>query len=484
MKKLTTLAGLLLLLLCSFSMQAQIGMGGTPHPSAVLDLKSPANDKAFYPPRLTSTQRKAIAQPQAGAFVYDTDKSAMYLYDGQRWLPLLTGDPNRVPLSVRTASDGAEGDNFGRSVAISGDFAVVGAPDKEIGSNASQGAAYIFRRTANGWTEQTRLTANNGASFDYFGASVAISGNYVVVGAYGKTIGGAFNRGAAYMFFQSAGGVWSQVQQLVSTDPAAFDAFGNSVAISPTYVVVGASGKTIGTNSRQGAVYVFSITAFSLAGPVWGQDQRLIATDGAATDGFGTSIAISGTSILVGAPRKTILGNANEGAAYVFLRSTFNVWIQQVRLTSADVANAYFGQSVAIAGDRAVVGSYGRTVSGNASQGRAYAFLRTSGSWNVSHTLSAPTGAAGDWFGYSVAVQGDYVLIGAPNRNGGGIPNQGAVYVFQFSKPEHVRQLLTDINPSDRSTGGAVALDNGRYIINGTDFEESKGKVSFGTLDN
>jgi len=483
MKKLSTLAGLLLLLLCSFPVLAQIGMGGIPHPSAVLDLKSSANDKAFYPPRLTTVQRKAIAQPQAGAFVYDTDKSAMFLYDGQRWLPLLTGDPNTVPLSVRTASDGFQGDALGTSVAISGDYAVVGAPLKLIGGNGQRGAAYIFRRTANGWTEQTRLTASNGTSFDSFGASVAISGNSVVVGAPAKTISGASSRGAAYTFFRS-GEVWNQVQQLSSTDPAASDTFGFSVAISPTYVVVGASRKTIGTNTRQGAVYVFSIAGSSTAGPVWSQDQRLTATDGATTDEFGSSVAISGTSILVGAPRKTVLGNANEGAAYVFLRSTFSVWIQQIRLVTANAANAYFGTAVAIAGDRAVVGAYGKAISGNAGQGVAYVYLRTSGNWAVTHTLATPDNAAGDSFGYSVAIQGDYVLIGAPNRDNNGTSNQGAVYLFQFSRPETIRPIFTDTSLANTNNGRAVALDNGRYLAGGPGAEDGQGKVSFGTLDN
>ena len=128
---------LLLFLWTLFTLPAfgQLGMGGQPHSSAALDVK--ATDKAFYPPRLTTIQRKAIADPQPGAFVYDLDQTTFYLFDGQRWLPLATQNPTNPIPATRLADDGNNGDQFGGTVAISGDYALVGAASDKVGNNAS-----------------------------------------------------------------------------------------------------------------------------------------------------------------------------------------------------------------------------------------------------------------------------------------------------------------------------------------------------------
>ena len=171
---------MVLLLSNAISVLAQIGMGGQPHSSAVLDLKSPANDKAFYPPRLTTAQRNAIASPQVGAFVYDSDKGTIFLFDGQNWLPLATTSNNNLLPIDRTASDEVALDYFGGSVAISGDYAVVGAFKKNIGSNNYQGAAYVFSRGGSNW-QQYRVMDNSPTNTQN-GTAVGLSNGTFIIG--------------------------------------------------------------------------------------------------------------------------------------------------------------------------------------------------------------------------------------------------------------------------------------------------------------
>ena len=205
-------------------------------------------------------------------------------------------------------TDGADGDNFGISVALSGTTALVGAPNKFIGSNNYQGAAYVFNPVAIPPLEGTELTAGDGARGDQFGWSVALSGNTALVGANGKTIGSNEHQGAAYVFTYN-GSIWVQQQELTASNGAAGDNFGFSVALSGTTALIGANG----TIDRLGAAYVFTFN-----GSAWGQQQELTASDGAAGDEFGWSVALSGTTELVGAPNKTIDSQSGQGAAYVF----------------------------------------------------------------------------------------------------------------------------------------------------------------------
>ena len=349
---------LYLLLLYTLFVQpafAQFGMGGPPHPSAVLDLKSPTNDKGFYPPRLTTVQRKAITNAQPGMFVYDLDQNTFYLFDGANWLPLAFQNPASIMPTTRLASDGVAGDNFGFSVAISGDYALVGASGKTIGSNSFQGAAYVFVRSGSSWTQQARLTASDGAVRDYFGTSVAISGDYALVGASGKTIGSNTNQGAAYIFQENSfvfPKTWPQRAKLTASDGAADDRFGFSVAISGDYALVGAHDKTIGSNAGQGAAYVFV-----RSGNSWNEQQILTATDGAANDSFGVSVAISGDYALVGAHNKTIGSTRYQGAAYLFRRNG-TTWPQLRAITDNSPANTLNGHSVAISNGSFIIGGY------------------------------------------------------------------------------------------------------------------------------
>jgi hypothetical protein len=266
------------------------------------------------------------------------------------------------------ASDDAFSGGFGHSVALSGDSALVGACDKTVGVNADQGAAYVFTRVAGIWAQQQKLTDAAGAAGDRFGQSVALEGDTAVVGAAYKTVGANADQGAALVFARSAGN-WALQQELTAADGTAYDFFGYSVALDGESVLVGACNKTVGTRTIQGAAYVFTRD-----GTTWTQQQKLTAADGARNDNFGCSVALDGESALVGAWYKTVGTNAGEGAAYRFTRSG-TTWTQQQRLSAGDGAGGdYFGSAVGLSGDTVLIGAYHKTVGTSAGQGAAFAF--------------------------------------------------------------------------------------------------------------
>jgi FG-GAP repeat protein/putative Ig domain-containing protein len=315
-----------------------------------------------------------------------------------------------------TAADGAANDDFGNSVAISGDTVVVGAIFDDPGGNSEQGSAYVFVRNGPTWTQQQKLTASDGAQGDHF-SEVAISGDTLVVGAFLHDIDGNQNQGAAYVFTRN-GATWTQQQKLIASDGAGVDFFASSVAISGDTVVIGADSDDIGGNADQGSVYVFT-----RSGATWTQQEKLTASGGAADDHFGGSVAICGDTIVAGATHYGIYPNASQGWAYIFERSGAT-WTQQQRLTASDIAaNSIFGISVAISGDTVVVGTGG-------SQDSVYFFERSGETWTERQILTASDGATFDSFASTIAISGDSVVVGAQYADVGANEQQGAAYVF------------------------------------------------------
>jgi uncharacterized repeat protein (TIGR01451 family) len=212
-----------------------------------------------------------------------------------------------------TASDAAAGDNFGISVAISGDTAVVGAFGDNTDAGDLSGSAYVFVRPGSNWAEQAKLTASDAAASDSFGYSVAIDGDTAVVGAPNDSDAG-YKSGSAYAFARS-GSSWTEQAKLTAPDAAEFDEFGTSVAVSDDTAVVGAFGDSDAGNSS-GSAYVFV-----RSGSSWTEQAKLTASDAAANDQFGFSVAISGDTAVAGAPNDNEAAFA-AGAAYVLVNVT------------------------------------------------------------------------------------------------------------------------------------------------------------------
>lgn len=316
-----------------------------------------------------------------------------------------------------TADDGADFDRFGRAVALDGDTALVGAPFHDLGAG-SEGAAYVFLRTAGVWSQVAKLVADDAAFGDRFGHAVALDGDRAIAGApYASSV--ANQDGAAYVFERS-GASWSQVAKLVADDAAADDAFGWAVGLDGGTAAVGAPYGGDGPN--QGAAYVFEVAA-----GVWSQAARLVADDAEDGDGFGEALALEGDALLVGAPfADAAIGN--EGAAYVFTPGGGG-WTQSARLASPEPgADHVFGSAVAIRGDVAVVGAPQAKVAG-VGIGAAHAFERSGGTWSVLATFRAPDPSFDDTFGHAVAFDGVHAVVGAPLVDGA-IANEGAAYVI------------------------------------------------------
>lgn len=317
-----------------------------------------------------------------------------------------------------TAIDGGASDEFGASASISGDIAIVGAPgDDDRGSNA--GAAYVFQKIAGEWTLVRKLTASDGQASNLFGRSVSVSGTRSIVGAHSNTSNNS--QGSAYVF-TSIGGVWTEVQKLTASDGQLGDSFGYSVCISGDTAIVGA----IGDDADAGSVYVFE----SL-GSVWTEVQKLTAADGHVGDNFGRSLCIDGDTLVVGA--QSTDNGANSGSAYVFERVD-GAWTPISKLVPPDVREQdEFGTSVAVSGNTLIVGSNGDDDRGEGS-GSAYVFERLGGTWTQVRKLSAFDGVGGDSFGESVAVNGDTAIVGARYDDDRG-DSSGSAYVFDNSTP-------------------------------------------------
>ena len=342
--------------------------------------------------------------------------------DGEAVYPV-TIDPTFVEDQKLTASDGTGNNEFG-FVAISGATLVVGADLDDIGGNVDQGSAYVFERQGQQWLERQKLTASDGAASDIFGYSVAISGDTIVVSAHNDDIGGNPNQGSAYVF-QRYGSKWREQAKLTASDGAAFDNFGIALAISGSTIVVSAPTHDVGGSPDQGAAYVFERD-----GLTWVEQQKLTASDGTAGDlfgGFGNSVAISGATIVAGADFHDIGSSADQGSAYVFERDGLT-WVEQQKLTASDgTGGDRFGVSVAISGATIVASASSHDVAGNANQGSAYVFERYGLTWVEQQTLTASDGAAGDGFGYPVAMSESAIVLAALGHD----LNVGSAYVFR-----------------------------------------------------
>ncbi len=318
------------------------------------------------------------------------------------------------------ASDAGADDKFGRCVAISGDFLIVGAPDNDD-AGADSGAAYVFRRTDASWTEQAKLVASDAAAGDKFGGSVAIAGDFVLVGAYGDDDNGSAS-GSVYVFVRN-GETWNQQAKLTPNDGASGDDFGWAVSICSNYAVVGAYGDD-DTLTGSGSAYVFFHD-----GANWTQQAKLTANDPQASAGFGMSVAISGDSAIIGAPWTDDGGN-DSGSACIFERQGTS-WSQRAKLSAQNAeAGAMFGHSVSISGDSVVVGGLYDDEGGN-NCGAAYVFQRRAPAWIQKTKVIPSDAAADDQFGQAVGVSGDFAIVGSPYDSDSGT-HSGSAYVYEI----------------------------------------------------
>ena len=366
-----------------------------------------------------------------------------------------------------TAIERADNDRFGFSVDIDGDTMVVGAPFTDTLATDS-GSAFVFVRSGDSWTQQAELIReNNRPDFDRFGQSVAISGDTIVVGAPFNNAGQP-SSGSAYVFTRS-GTTWTLEAEISAADLAANDFFGGSVAIDGDTIVAGARNGDSAPDSQVGSAYVFTRTDTT-----WTQEAELLASDGLRFDGFGTSVAISGDTIVAAAPLALDLNDLLDdvgtiaGAAYVFERSG-TTWTEQVKLTEPDSG---FASSVAIDRDTIVVGARLDRDTDSDIVGGAFVYVRGA-TWTQQAQLTAEDAALGDEFGFSVDIEADVIVVGANLDNALG-SNEGSAYVFVRSETNWTQneKLTTSDAAGSDQLGTSVAI-SGDTVVAGAPLEDN-----------
>ncbi|HEX5883842.1 MAG TPA: FG-GAP repeat protein [Pyrinomonadaceae bacterium] len=356
------------------------------------------------------------------------------------------------------ANDAEFGDEFGNEVAIQGNIAVIGSQgDRPLGFGT--GAAYVFEKTASGWQQLQKLTSSDSASHQFFGVSVAIDGDRIVIGAWGDQNAGVFS-GAAYVFARS-GSTWVEEQKLTGSENSFADGFGKSVAIEGDTIVVGAFGNSDVPQTEVGSAYVFRRTQ---AG--WVEQQELTASDAAAGMRFALSVDISNGTIVAGGDGNSELGFFS-GAVYVF---TFDgsSWVEEQKLQAQDAAeSASFGYHVAISGDTIVAGAPGDIV-GALMHGAAYVFSRKTNGWSQDRKLVGKDTNAFDGFGLRVAIDADTIVVGSPNDSELAFRG-GSAYVYKLNGQSgwslHKRQYPSD--PAKDDTFGLSVAASGNTVLVG-----------------
>jgi len=379
------------------------------------------------------------------------------------------------------SSDSQSKDYFGYSVSISEDIVIVGA-FKEDAVGFDTGAAYIFSRDQGGinnWGEIKKLIASDAQEYEYFGCSVSISGNIVIIGAWEEDSGG-LNAGAAYIFSRDQGGInnWGEVKKLMANDSQSGDWFGFSVSISGDIGIVGAFYEDSGA-SDAGVAYIFSKDQGGINN--WGQVKKLIASDIEQSDRFGYSVSISGDTLIIGAHYQDS-GAPDGGAAYIFSKDQggINNWGQVKKLIASDSQSSdHFGYSVSILGDVCIIGAVGED-SGGPRAGAAYIFSRDQegiNNWGQVKKLIASDSQSFDKFGYSVSISGDISIIGAYGVSGGS--NAGAAYIFSkdhggINNWGEIKKLIASDSQSSDRFGQSVSI-SGNVGISGAYYEDSVG---------
>ncbi|MBL0040640.1 MAG: Ig-like domain repeat protein [Xanthomonadales bacterium] len=350
-------------------------------------------------------------------------------------------------------ADLALGDNFGWSVAISGDTMAVGSPFADAGG-VDSGAVYVYVRSAGVWSLQQKLAGTLVDGGDRFGYSVDIDGNTVIAGAKTDEVG-AVVAGAAYVFTRS-GSIWSQQGRLTVSGPLGqeADAFGSAVRVSGDYAVIGAEYANTVAGEDAGAAYVFKRAA-----SVWSQQVSLFSNAPSAGAQFGHAVAIDGGTIVVSDHNRS----SSTGRAVVYTGADATWTVQQTLSASDGQPSDFFGHALSIVGDALLVGAYQADLGSNIDRGSAYRFTRSGSVWTqIDKYLAsdASTTSESEHFGFDVCLTPGAAVVGAPQdevvvAGPSTLQDAGAVYVYHLGTPTTTIQIL---NPVPATFGGILGL--------------------------
>lgn len=354
-----------------------------------------------------------------------------------------------------TASDGAPKERFGSAVAIEGDRALIGAegdvPDSR--DTEDNGAAYTFERSDGSWSQQTK---RKGGENENFGNAVALDGDTALIGA----VYAGFN-GKASLYEWASGSLNFRAKFTPEPfNPWGFSEFGRSVAVDGDTLLIGSPEEGNPNGAGAGAAY-----AFERSNEEW-NGTKLVADDGEEDDKFGQAVAVSGDTAFVGANHDENSNGNDAGSVYVFERSGGS-WSQAAKLTADDGNdNALFGDSLALEGSTALIGAVTDDSPEQAS-GSVYVFERSDGNWNQQAKLTATDGDDVDWFGSDVALDGTTALIGARLDDDPNGDRAGSAYVFEKSDGNWSQQTKLSADDGDGRDrfGYSVALSGDTALV-------------------
>ncbi|HEY57671.1 MAG TPA: hypothetical protein G4O04_03900 [Anaerolineae bacterium] len=329
-----------------------------------------------------------------------------------------------------TADDGATNDHFGKTLALSEGILAVGAPNADIDTTPNAGAVYLFTFANNAWQFSQKLTAPAPAENDAFGSAVALKAHTLAIGVP-MADQRASNAGAVMIFSQGNDGTWSHQATLTAADGGSGDHLGSAVALYGDRVAAGAP-EANANATDDGRVYIFL-----RQGNTWLQEAALTPDDAAANDGFGTSVALANGTLAVGAPRADSGGATDSGTVYIYTLAS-QQWSLTARLEPPDaIVGAAFGQAVAMDTDLAVIGAP------QADAGTAYIFTADGPNWNPQARLAPANATTGDAVGTALALDAGWVALGAPQATSGGQSAAGIVALFTPEQARAVVQLLS-----------------------------------------
>ncbi|MBA2554154.1 MAG: FG-GAP repeat protein [Geodermatophilaceae bacterium] len=354
---------------------------------------------------------------------------------------------------------------------MSGDTLVVGSAYADTRRAVDAGSVLVYQRTGTAWVQQAELTAPDGRTYDGFGVSVAVRGDIVVVGAPSAAAPGGSHAGAAYVYSRS-GSLWRLKAKLSASEGQDWDAFGSSVALDGSSVVVGAPETPTARDDRVGAAYVFA-----RSGAGWTEQGTLLPPDGDRNDLFGTSVALDGDTAVVGSPYHDNRDPKGTGAAYVFRRSEGS-WTGAAKLYPDNFFDAYFGFSVAVDGSVVAVG-VPEAQNEVFWAGSVHMFTFSGGRLVRQSVLLASEPSLYARFGTSVALSDDTLVIGAPGADTPAAEDSGAAYAFQRSGSswtEQARLPVPDAVPG-AGIGIAVGLNGTTAVVGAPGLDPLVGSV-------
>ncbi|MEO6688586.1 MAG: FG-GAP repeat protein [Dokdonella sp.] len=443
----------------------------------------------------------AAAAPASQSPLSTDEAEALRASARQSYLEEFASTPPAAYGSERSATDSplvplvwieqrtrvTDGSGFGSSIAVSGNVAFVGA----FSTNSYQGAVYVFQRAARclstvcPWTQKQRLVASDGAPGAVFGGSVAFDGTTALVGARSTTVDGHQNQGAVYVFTRDSSLNFVQAQKLTAADGLAEDCFGGSVAVTGSDALVGApfcSGTNYVLNGH-GSAYRYNRDVNGL----WTVAQKFVASDGGFAESFGSAVAISADTAIIGASSAFQFGHYGVGGVYVYRKQCFSNgcnpgWMEKQKLVGTPTSTGMeFGGSIAYDGTHLLVGSeWALTGDPNLplqlTAGAVYAFTQTNGEWVQQQQLLASDSYRNWRFGASVTLNGSTAVVGA---TGVGWPNvvTGAAYVFALNNDVwgEVQKLSASDGASNDYFGNAVGVSNEGYVLVGAPLSVNSG---------